>query len=156
MAKVADAHEDILQLPKGYDTLVGKGGESLPNELVQRIAIARTLIGNPAIFIFDDSVSAASEEEEETLLQAVEKAYLEQTLVIITNRVRTAENADLIVVMREGRIIELGSHAELKQKNGVYWRMYLYQTQRPGQIAPEPRFHRPEEIKPEIGTPNLA
>ena len=155
VAQVAGAHDDILQLPKGYDTLVGKGGEQLPMELIQRLTIARTLVGNPAVFIFDDSASAMSEEEEENLYLAVEQAHAAQTLVIITNRVKTAENADLLAVMRDGRIIELGADAELKEQKGVYWRMYLHQTRRPGEIPPEQRLHLPEELKPEVETPNL-
>ena len=146
-AQVVGVHDAILELPKGYDTPIGKGGESLAQDVVQRIAIARTLLGDPAIFVFDDSVSALSEEAEESLFERIELAFEKQTLVIITNRVRTAENAHCILVMREGGVVEQGSHDELVALKGVYWRMYLHQTQRPDTIAAEPRLHKPEEIE---------
>ncbi len=145
-AQVAGIHDAILELPKGYDTQIGKGGESLSQDVVQRISIARTLLGDPAIFVFDDSVSALSEEAEELLFENIEKAFERQTIIIITNRVRTAENAHQILVMREGHVVEQGSHDELVAQKGVYWRMYLHQTQRPYEVAPEPRLHEPDEM----------
>lgn len=146
VAQVAGVHNAIMELPKGYDTKIGKGGEALPLDVIQRLAIARALLGYPAIFIFDDSVSALSEEAEELLFEDVEKAFEKQTLVIVTNRVRTAENADLILVMRDGQVVEMGTHQDLVSEKGVYWRMYLHQTQRPGAVAAEPRLHTPEEL----------
>lgn len=146
VAQVAGVHNAIMALPKGYDTKIGKGGEALPLDVIQRLAIARALLGYPAIFIFDDSVSALSEEAEELLFEDVEKAFEKQTLVIVTNRVRTAENADLILVMRDGQIVEKGTHQDLVSEKGVYWRMYLHQTQRPVAVAAEPRLHTPEEL----------
>lgn len=145
-AKVAGVHEAITNLTKGYETLIGKGGETLPQEMVQRLSIARTLLGSPAIFIFDDSVSALSEEAEELLFEDVEKAFEKQTLIIITNRVRTAENAHHILVMRDGSVVEQGTHKTLTESKGVYWRMYLHQTQRPNAISAETRLHLPDEI----------
>ena len=146
VAEVAGVHETIMALPKGYDTRIGKGGESLTQDIVQRLAIARALLGEPAIFIFDDSVSALSEEDEELLFEDIERAFVKQTLAIVTNRVRTAENANQILVMRDGGIVEQGSHEELVALKGVYWRMYLHQTQRPGAVMAEPRLHTPQEM----------
>lgn len=145
-AQVAGIHDAILELPKGYDTQIGKGGESLSQDVVQRISIARTLLGDPAIFVFDDSASALSEEAEELLFENIEKAFERQTIIIVTNRVHTAENAHQILVMREGHVVEQGSHDELVVQKGVYWRMYLHQIQRPYEIAPEPRLHEPDEM----------
>ena len=145
-AQVAGIRDAILELPKGYDTPIGKGGESLSQDVVQRISIARTLLGDPAIFVFDDSVSALSEEAEELLFENIEKAFEKQTIIIVTNRVRTAENAHQILVMSEGHVVEQGSHDELVAQKGVYWRMYVHQTHRPDEIAPEPRLHEPDEM----------
>ena len=145
-AQVTGIHDAILELPKGYDTQIGKGGESLSQDVVQRISIARTLLGDPAIFVFDDSVSALSEEAEELLFENIEKAFEKQTIIIVTNRVRTAENAHQILVMREGHVVEQGSHDALVAQKGVYWRMYVHQTHRPDEVAPEPRLHEPDEM----------
>ena len=147
VSRVAGIHESILALPKGYDTLVGKGGQSLAQDMIQRLAIARALLSSASIFIFDDSVSALSEDDEELLFEDIEQAFEKQTLVIVTNRVRTAENAHRILVMRDGEIVEQGTHDDLVSLKGVYWRMYLHQTQRPGTIAAEPRLHTPGELR---------
>lgn len=147
VAQVAGIHEAILALPKGYDTPIGKGGESLPQDVIQRLAVARALVGDPAILIFDDSASALSEEAEELLFEDIEAAFEKQTLVIVTNRVRTAENAHHILVMREGQIVEQGSHGELTAQKGVYWRMFLHQTERPGSIAVEIKLEIPEGLE---------
>jgi len=147
VAQVAGIHEYILTLPKKYDTPIGKGGKALTQDVTQRLAIARALLGGASMFIFDDSASALSEEDEELLFEDIEQAFARQTLVIVTNRVRTAENAHRILVMRDGGIVEQGTHDELVSLKGVYWRMYLHQTQRPGTVAAEPRLHTPEELR---------
>lgn len=145
-ATIAGVHDEIMALPNGYDTPIGKGGETLSAGTVQRLAVARALIGNPKIFVFDDSVTAVTETEEEDLYLAIDSAFKDATLVIVTNRVQTAENADLILLMREGQVVEQGTPDELKAMRGVYWRMYLHQTERPDRVKPEIRVETPEEI----------
>lgn len=145
-AQVVGIHEEILALPDGYETQVGKGGETLGAGSIQRLAVARALIRDPKVFVFDDSVTAMSEAEEEDLYLAINEAFRDRTLVIVTNRVQTAENADMILLMREGKVVEQGTSEELKRAKGIYWRMYLHQTQRPDRVHPEVKVHTPEMI----------
>lgn len=140
--------ETVAALPQGYKTTVGKGGATLGQDAVQRIAIARTLLKNASILVFDDSVSATTEEAEMDLYRSIEEAYSTQTLIIITNRVRTAETADRIAVFREGELVEFGSPEELKGQRGIYWRMFLHQTERPQEVNREVRLSTPEEPWP--------
>lgn len=123
-AKTAFADEFIRELPQGYDTRVGQDGMQLSGGQRQRIAIARALIKDAPILILDEATSALDNESEFYIQAALERVMEGRTTLVIAHRLSTIENADVIVVMDQGRIIEQGSHAELLAKAGVYAQLH--------------------------------
>lgn len=119
-ARLAGAHEFILELPDGYDTPVGERGASLSGGQRQRIAIARTLLTDPRILILDEATSALDYESERIIQINLKKICENRTVFIIAHRLSTVQNADYIIAMDKGRIIEKGSHSELLRANGLY------------------------------------
>jgi len=127
-AKMAGAHEFILELPEGYDTVVGEHGSSLSGGQKQRIAIARALIGNPRILIFDEATSALDYESERIIQQNMQRICQGRTVIIIAHRLSAVREANRIIVMDRGQIVEQGSHAELlTHQAGHYSRLYRLQ-----------------------------
>jgi subfamily B ATP-binding cassette protein HlyB/CyaB len=126
-AKLAGAHEFILELPEGYDTGVGERGTSLSGGQRQRIAIARTLLSNPRILIFDEATSALDYQSERIIQDNLQQICQGRTVFIIAHRLSTVRNADLIVVVEKGRIVEKGSHEQLMRQKGAYCRLYSQQ-----------------------------
>src|SRR5690606_9442780 len=110
VAKLAGAHEFILELTDGYDTIVGEHGASLPGGQRQRIAIARALIGNPRILIFDEATSALDYESERIIQQNMQSICKGRTVIIIAHRLSAVREADRIVVVDRGQIVEQGTH----------------------------------------------
>ena len=132
-AKLAGAHEFICELPEGYDTRVGEHGTGLSGGQRQRIAIARTLITNPRVLIFDEATSALDYESEKVIQENMRKICAGRTVLIIAHRLSAVRDADRILVMERGQIIEDGSHAELlEKKEGMY--AHLYQLQFGGAV----------------------
>lgn len=127
-AKMAGAHEFILELPEGYDTMVGEHGASLSGGQRQRIAIARALIGNPRILIFDEATSALDYESESIIQQNMKVICKGRTVIIIAHRLSAVRDANRIIVMEKGQIVEQGSHNELLQLTDGHYRK-LYQLQ---------------------------
>ena len=127
-AKLAGAHDFIMDLPEGYDTMVGEHGSTLSGGQRQRIAIARALIGNPRILIFDEATSALDYESEHAIMQNMQHICRNRTVLIIAHRLSTVRNAHRIIAMDKGEIREMGSHEELLQKEGGYY-AYLHQLQ---------------------------
>jgi ATP-binding cassette, subfamily B, bacterial MsbA len=123
-AKKAYAHEFISALPEGYDTVVGDKGNRLSGGQQQRLAIARALLKNAPILLLDEATSALDTESERMVQQALERLAEGRTVVAIAHRLSTIVNADHIVVMEQGRIVEQGNHAELFTKSGYYRRLY--------------------------------
>lgn len=127
-AKMAGAHDFILELPEGYDTIVGEHGASLSGGQRQRIAIARALIGNPRILIFDEATSALDYESERIVQQNMKTICQGRTVIIIAHRLSAVRDANRIVVLDRGQIVEQGSHDELLQHQaGHYSRLHRLQ-----------------------------
>lgn len=123
-AKAAYAHDFIMNLPQGYDTPLGAQGLNLSGGQRQRIAIARAILKNAPILILDEATSALDNESEYFIQQAFDTAMKDRTTIVIAHRLSTIENADRIVVMDKGLIVEQGTHAELLAKQGAYFQLH--------------------------------
>lgn len=123
-AKAAYAHDFIMSLPKGYDTQLGAQGLNLSGGQRQRIAIARAILKNAPILILDEATSALDNESEYFIQRAFDAAMQDRTTIVIAHRLSTIENADRIVVMDKGRILEQGTHAELIALHGAYYQLH--------------------------------
>jgi subfamily B ATP-binding cassette protein MsbA len=130
-AKAANAHEFIVRLAEGYDSLVGERGVKLSSGQRQRIAIARAILRNPRILILDEATSALDNESESLVQEALERLMQDRTTIVIAHRLTTIEKADKIVVMEQGRLVEEGSHAELLLQEGLYYRLYTRNFEQP-------------------------
>ena len=127
-ARMAGAHEFILEQPEGYDTMVEEHGTSLSGGQRQRIAIARALITNPRILIFDEATSALDYESERIIQKNMQVICENRTVIVIAHRLSAVRGADRIVVLDRGRIAEQGDHKFLiAQANGIYSRLYRLQ-----------------------------
>ncbi|MFO8069848.1 MAG: ABC transporter transmembrane domain-containing protein [Alkalibacterium sp.] len=126
-AKLADIHQDILDLPEGYDTKVGERGVSLSGGQKQRISIARAILINPELMILDDSLSAVDAKTEETILSGLKTIRQGQTTIIAAHRISSVMHAEEIIVIKEGTIVERGTHNELLEQGGWYKEMYEQQ-----------------------------
>jgi ATP-binding cassette, subfamily B, bacterial HlyB/CyaB len=126
-AKLAGANEFILELPEGYDTMVGEHGCSLSGGQRQRIAIARALVVNPRILIFDEATSALDYESEAIIQHNMAQISKGRTVLIIAHRLSTVRPAHRIYVVEKGEIVEQGSHEELLHVKGFYTRLYRHQ-----------------------------
>jgi ATP-binding cassette subfamily B protein len=127
-AKQAVVHNNIAAFSKGYETILGERGITLSGGQKQRVSIARALIKNPEIYLFDDCLSAVDTETEEAILNALKKAATHKTTIIVSHRVSAAKNADKIIVLEDGKKIQEGTHAELITINGYYKALYEGQS----------------------------
>jgi len=127
-AKVAEAHDFITRLPKGYDTIVGERGQKLSGGQRQRIAIARAILKNPPILILDEATSAVDNETEAAMRRSLERITINRTTIAIAHRLSTIRNADCIYVMENGKFVESGTHQELLEKEGIYCSLWRVQS----------------------------
>ena len=127
-AKIANAHDFIMEKPEGYNTNIGDRGSKLSGGQRQRISIARAILKNPPILILDEATSALDTESERLVQEALERLMKTRTTIAISHRLSTIKNADEICVLYEGEIVERGTHDELIQKNGYYKRLHDMQS----------------------------
>ncbi len=126
-AKIANAHDFIMQMPEGYDTIVGERGVGLSGGQKQRISLARALLKDPSIIILDDTTSAVDMETETQIQTALGSIHAKHTVFIIAHRISSIKDADQILVLDDGRIIESGNHDELLNKKGYYYTVFHHQ-----------------------------
>ena len=127
-AKYADAHSFIVELPDGYSTFVGDRGVRLSGGQKQRIAVARAMVRKPKILIFDEATNALDNISQLSVQKAIEEISKDHTVIIIAHRLSTICNADNIIVLENGSIIEEGTYEELIKKRGSYWELYQSQS----------------------------
>jgi ATP-binding cassette, subfamily B, bacterial MsbA len=127
-AKIANAHEFIVDLPQQYDTNIGDGGNTLSGGQKQRLSIARAVLKNPPIMILDEATSALDTESEQLVQKALEKMMENRTSIVIAHRLSTIQKADFIVVMRKGKIVEQGKHDDLLANKGEYFKLVSMQS----------------------------
>jgi ATP-binding cassette subfamily B protein/subfamily B ATP-binding cassette protein MsbA len=130
-ARAAAAHEFVAQSPKGYDTMIGERGFKLSGGQRQRIAIARAILADPRILILDEATSNLDSESEQLIQLSLARLLRNRTSFVIAHRLSTIKNADLILVMDAGRIVQSGTHAELLGAPGLYQQMVRLQTENP-------------------------
>ncbi|CAG9135939.1 unnamed protein product [Plutella xylostella] len=128
-ATIANAHEFIQSFPDGYETVVGERGVTLSGGQKQRIAIARAVLKEPPILILDEATSALDSASEKVVQKALETAAKGRTVLVIAHRLSTIRNADVIVVLNKGKIVEMGNHEQLKKQKGIYWNLIKQQDQ---------------------------
>ena len=121
-AKKACCHEFISQLPDGYNTVIGEGGATLSGGEKQRISIARAIMKDAPIIILDEATANVDPENEKELVEAVDALTKEKTIIMIAHRLKTVRNADQIVVIDQGRIVQQGTHNQLMKQEGIYKR----------------------------------
>jgi ATP-binding cassette subfamily B protein len=126
-ARAANIHDFVMELPNGYETIVGERGYRLSGGEKQRLALARVILKDPRILVLDEATSSLDSESEALIQEALKRVMAGRTSIVIAHRLSTILAADLILVMNRGQIVELGTHAELLEKGGLYAR--LYETQ---------------------------
>ncbi|MBT7989523.1 MAG: ABC transporter ATP-binding protein [Anaerolineae bacterium] len=127
-AKIAEAHDFIMELPKGYDTIVGERGQKLSGGQRQRVSIARAVLKNPPVLILDEATSSVDNETEALIQRSLEQIAIGRTTIVIAHRLSTIRNADRIFVLEHGKLKEQGKHDELVANEGIYARLWGVQT----------------------------
>ena len=142
-AKVAEAHDFIMQLAQGYDTIVGERGQKLSGGQRQRVSIARAVLSDPPVLILDEATSAVDNETEAAIQRSLERIVVDRTTVVIAHRLSTVRHADRIFVLDSGELREQGRHEVLLAQDGIYAALWRVQT---GERMPPGNGHRPERL----------
>lgn len=129
-AKIARIHDDIMEMPEGYDTMAGERGVKLSGGQKQRVAIARAVICGAPVLILDEATSSVDAQTEQLIQRSIDELTGSHTIIAIAHRLSTIKNADLILVMEDGNLVQSGSHEELMKQGGLYARMYKLQTEK--------------------------
>ena len=127
-AKIAEAHDFIMGLPQGYDTIVGERGQKLSGGQRQRVSIARAVLKDPPVLILDEATSSVDNETEALIQRSLERIAVGRTTIVIAHRLSTVRNADRIFVLERGELIEHGKHEELVASQGIYAGLWGVQT----------------------------
>src|SRR5690606_20845407 len=135
-AKYAQVHKNILGFNKGYDTVLGERGITLSGGQKQRISIARAIVKDPKILLFDDSLSAVDTETEEKILNHLHTIAKGKTTIISSHRVSSVKNADQIIVLDDGKLVQSGTHNKLIDMDGYYRSLYLKQLSESNKLSP--------------------
>ncbi len=131
-ARLANCYDFILQMPQGFDTMIGEGGSTLSGGEKQRISIARAILKNAPVVLLDEAASSLDPENESEIQQAISRLVQNRTVVVIAHRLKTIVGADTILVLEQGRIVEQGTHKQLLARNGLYARLWNLQTSTEG------------------------
>lgn len=142
-AKVAEAHDFIMALPKGYDTIVGERGQKLSGGQRQRVSIARAVLSDPPVLILDEATSAVDNETEAAIQRSLDRIVVDRTTIVIAHRLSTVRHASRIFVLESGELREQGRHEELLAQDGIYAALWRVQT---GERMPPGNGHRPERL----------
>lgn len=127
-AKAASAHQFIIRLPDGYDTVIGTGGRELSGGERQRISIARAILADPKILVLDEATASVDTQTERAIQEALEKLVQGRTTISIAHRLSTLRNADYLIVLKDGEIVESGTHQQLIENRGEYFKLLQLQT----------------------------
>ena len=131
-ARLANCYDFIMQMPDGFDTMIGEGGSTLSGGEKQRISIARAILKNAPVVLLDEATSSLDPENEAQIQQAISRLVQGRTVVVIAHRLKTVVGADTILVLDQGRIVEQGTHEQLLTQNGLYAKLWNLQTSTEG------------------------
>ena len=126
-AKIANAHQFISELEEGYNTNIGERGNKLSGGQKQRVSIARAILKNPSVLILDEATSALDTESEKLVQEALDKLMINRTSLVIAHRLSTIKKANNIIVLSKGEIVEQGTHRELMERKGAYYKLSTLQ-----------------------------